>query len=279
MAGSAETGSQFFDLLKNPGGRPPLQFEQEIKSLRGAAETSYERMQNLEAPGEMSQARSSMLIVLGLRRNALGVVADNIGPALGKEDASTAQDAITAEMKPLVASDSVFKDFAVPEITSVLDDASVGNQLRQMADFVPEPIDGWLDGSELDTTFTEVNPESTEPTPGLHGLELTGAQIGETDLTPGITVEAGAVSPSITIGVLNGGDSKESDVEVTVNVGGTTLSETISEIGAGEEQEVTIPITPVPPSGQTTSVVVTVEDVPGEELTDNNTASYSVTFQ
>ena len=55
------------------------------------------------------------------------------------------------------------------------------------------------------------------------------------------------------------------------------MTQDISSIAPGETQTVTIPLTPAP-TGQVT-LDVEVEAVPGEQVTDNNKASYTVTFQ
>jgi subtilase family serine protease len=63
---------------------------------------------------------------------------------------------------------------------------------------------------------------------------------------------------------------------VTVN-GGSTVEGSISSIEAGETETVTIPLTPAP-SGQVT-LEVDVQPVPGEQVADNNRASYTVNLQ
>ena len=40
-----------------------------------------------------------------------------------------------------------------------------------------------------------------------------------------------------------------------------------------------IPITPLPPAGTQTTVQVSVQPVPGETTTSNNSSTYTVTFQ
>jgi subtilase family serine protease len=78
--------------------------------------------------------------------------------------------------------------------------------------------------------------------------------------------------------VQNQGDSTESGVTVSVTVnGGQPIEQQISSIAPGETQTVKIPITPAP-KGQAT-LDVEVHPVPGEQVSDNNKASYQVTFQ
>ena len=52
----------------------------------------------------------------------------------------------------------------------------------------------------------------------------------------------------------------------------------IPQIGPGATQEAKIPITPKPATGSPVTINVTVQAVPGEQITDNNKATYTVTF-
>jgi subtilase family serine protease len=65
-------------------------------------------------------------------------------------------------------------------------------------------------------------------------------------------------------------------VSVTVS-GGNTLQQAISSIGPGEVQSASIPLTPAP-SGEVT-LEVEAEPVPGERVSTNNQASYTVVFE
>jgi hypothetical protein len=52
----------------------------------------------------------------------------------------------------------------------------------------------------------------------------------------------------------------------------------LDTIAAGETKTVNVPLTEDPPTGRPVPVEVEVEPVPGEDKTDNNKQSYSVTF-
>jgi len=81
---------------------------------------------------------------------------------------------------------------------------------------------------------------------------------------------------------VNHGEGTETDVGVTVAVGSGSdaikLEETIDEIAAGEAKNVSIPLSDQPPTGQNVGIKVTVKPVPGEEVTDNNEAEFTVIF-
>jgi hypothetical protein len=65
-------------------------------------------------------------------------------------------------------------------------------------------------------------------------------------------------------------------VAVSVN-GGNTLEGTIDQVAAGEIGTTTIPLTPTP-EGEAT-IEVKAGPVPGENITENNEATYSVVFE
>ncbi len=85
-------------------------------------------------------------------------------------------------------------------------------------------------------------------------------------------------TPEVEVQVQNQGESTENGVTVSVTVsGGTTLQQDISSIEAGATETVTIPLTPAP-KGEVT-LEVEAEPVPGEEVSENNEASYTVVFE
>ena len=85
-------------------------------------------------------------------------------------------------------------------------------------------------------------------------------------------------TPEVEVQVQNQGESTESGVTVTVTVnGGNALQQDISSIEAGATESVTIPLTPAP-SGEAT-LEVEAEPVAGEQVSENNEATYTVTFE
>jgi uncharacterized membrane protein len=82
--------------------------------------------------------------------------------------------------------------------------------------------------------------------------------------------------------ISNQGENTETDVPVRVTVGeggdATTGEEAIDEIAAGETKTVSVPLDEQPPTGENVPVEVEVEAVPGEEMTDNNIADFTVIF-
>jgi hypothetical protein len=279
MSESQQVGQDFFSLLSNPSGRDVTDYAAQVKSYRGASETIYDRSQNLNAPDEMKNAKQGVVITLELRRNGMAAISDQIDTALGKENAVEAQTKIADQIRLLLASDSVYSGIALPEIQQVVNDQGITNiDKLPPGNFVPDPPDKWLDPMTITDAFAQVTG-STTTAPGLHGLELVKTSIGDTTLDPTTPVTVSSATPQLNVEVRNGGDSEEREVSVTVTIGGTSLDATIPPIGAGDSSTAKIPITPVPPSGEQTTVEVSVAPVAGETTTDNNSSTYTVTFQ
>ena len=80
----------------------------------------------------------------------------------------------------------------------------------------------------------------------------------------------------------NQGENDEFDVKVTVAIEGgdkpIKASRTVDTVARGQTAEASVPLGTKPPTGTAVTVKVTVAKVPGEEKTDNNTATYDVLF-
>jgi subtilase family serine protease len=81
----------------------------------------------------------------------------------------------------------------------------------------------------------------------------------------------------VEVEVENQGESTENGITVSVTVNGNTLTGDISSIEPGSREIATIPLTPAP-KGEAT-LEVEAEPVPGEEVSENNEASYTVIFE
>jgi hypothetical protein len=119
--------------------------------------------------------------------------------------------------------------------------------------------------------------------PGLHGNGLGTVTLGGVALTAGATTTVPLSGDlSFDVQVVNQGENNETDVNVKVTLGegsdAIVAEDTIPEIAVGEAQNVTIPVTEDPPTGQNVPVTVEVDPVPGEDVTDNNTADFIAIF-
>jgi hypothetical protein len=285
MAESEQRGKDFFELLQNPGS--PIEFQNQVRSLRSASESLLDRAENLSVPGQMEEPQSAVDQSLTLRRDALETIADNItqsapAPAAGRGDAasteqSEALEAIEQEMGSLFASDVLWTQIAVPEITSTLEEEDVDAQDLPAGIFMPEanPAE-YLDQARILELFAGIT--GAEATAGTHGLGLTQTSMGDTALSPDSTTTVPDNAREIEVEVENQGEATEGGITVTVTFNGETVEGTIDELAAGETQAVRIPITTLPEPGAEATLEVVVSPVPGEQEAENNQASYTVVF-
>ena len=285
----SQIGAPFFELLGQAGDESPQDLQTNISGYRVQAETQLKQARKLDVPGEMQGAQQSLLIALEFRRDGLGFIAERIRTALGDEG-EAANDAITeigGEMQMFLASDVLYQARAAPLIKHALDTAKIGGQRIAPSQFLPG-IE-WLSeqtvaaqlGQQL--TTTSASKKTGTPAPGLHGTGLESTSIGDTALQPDAPnrVEAGADTP-IVVKFTNQGENDEFDVKVTVTVEGgdkpIKVSRTVDTIARGQTAEASLTLGKAPPTGTAVTVKVTVAKVPGEQKTDNNTATYDVLF-
>jgi hypothetical protein len=268
----------FFGKLEDPGSLSVTEFVAEVNADRSAMDSYAMRVDGLSAPGDMGHAQNALELVYELRGSAMNVIADKMSTALGNVGSQQAVDDIAQQMAKLMASDQLYAAVVRPEINGVLANNGIEGSDVPKSVFVPDGTK-WLDSSTVAAALGQVSGSTGTATPGVHGLGLVGTSINGTELTAGTTTAvAGEETPEVEAQVQNQGGSTENGVTVSVTVdGGHTLQQDISSIGAGETQSVTIPLTAAP-TGQVT-LEVDVQTVPGEQVSSNNKASYTVEFE
>jgi hypothetical protein len=274
---SQQTSESFFKRLEDPGSLSTTEYAAEIAADRSSLDSLLARTGALDVPGDMSQAQQAFKLTVQLRRDALTNINNEIPTALGKEGRLDAVNKITEQMQSLLASDVLYRQIAKPEMEQVLSDNGIDDVKIPDSQFLPD--NSWLDTTTVEDALSRVSGASAAATPGVHGLGLIQTSANGQLLTEGApaTVSAGG-KPELDVQVQNQGDSEESGVTVSVTVdNGAPIEQQISSIAPGETQTVKIPLTPAP-SGQAT-LDVEVRPVPGEQVADNNKATYTVTFQ
>jgi hypothetical protein len=274
---SNQTSSALFKRLENPGALSTTEYEAEIASDRSGLDSLLSRTEQLDTPGDMKTAQRAFELTIQLRTAALTSISDSVPTALGNEGRVRAVARISDQMQSLLASDVLYRQIAKPEIERVLSDNGIDDVKIPDSKFLPNT--GWLDTTMVEQALSQVSGATAAATPGIHGLGLIQTSANGSVLTEGTpaTVSAGGM-PELDVQVQNQGDSQETGVTVTVTVnGGQPIEQQIASIAPGETQTVKIPITPAP-RGQAT-LDVEVRPVPGEQVADNNKATYTVTFQ
>lgn len=274
-----QTSKAFFDKLDEPGSLSVTEFINQVSADRSAMDNYASRVDGLDTPGDMSHAQNALELVYELRASAMNEIAEKMSTALGDVGSEQATRSIAVQMRKLLSADGVYGAVVRPEINGVLAANGIGDSDVPKSVFLPDET-RWLDESEVSAALASVSgSSSSSETTGVHGLGLISTDVNGTELSAETTTSVGSEgTPEVEVEVANQGESTENGINVSVSVSdGTTLSGTIDSIGAGESQTVSIPLTPAP-SGEVT-LEVTVDTVPGEQVSENNEASYTVAFE
>jgi CARDB len=275
---SEQSGTDFFDLLNSPtGGSSSLDVKNQILAQRDNSQALLDRAENLGAPGQMKEAQSALDMTLTLRRNALDAIASNVQQAAARTETANAISRISDAMGSLYASDVVWTQVGSPEIKQVLDEEGVDAPALPPGNFMPSNATDFLDQTTLVTKLDVITGQQTT-SGGVHGLQLLQTSIGGTTLAADSTTTVPASSQELEIQVQNSGDSDETDINVTVTLNGNELQGQIPALSAGESGTVKIPLATKPPPGSDVTLEVVVQPVLGEQVADNNQASYTIVF-
>ncbi len=273
-----QTSKAFFDKLDEPGSLSVTEFINQVSADRSAMDNYASRVDGLDTPGDMSRAQNALELVYELRASAMNEIAEEMSTALGDVGSEQATKGIAEQMRGLLGSDVIYAAVVRPEINGVLATNGIDGSDVPKSVFLPDET-RWLDEAEVSAALGSVSGSSSGSVSGVHGLGLISTSVNGAEL---VAESASSVSsegtPEVEVEVANQGESTENGVSVSVSVsGGTTLSGTIDSIAAGESQSVSIPLTPAP-SGEVT-LEVKVDTVPGERVSENNEASYTVAFE
>ena len=277
MQESEQRGADFFGLLNAPSGSSSLDFRSQVLANRDASQALLDRAENLDTPGQMDDAQAAVTQSLTLRRDALSVIAENVTQATATAQTADAISRITDQMGALYASDVLWRQIGSPDIKDVLAEEGVDAPQLPVGNFMPDNATDFLDQTELVTKLNGIVGQPT--TGGIHGLELVSTTIGDTTLAADATTTVPADAQELEIEVQNGGDSDETGIQVEVVINGQELNGTLQALDAGGTGTVRVPLTTKPQPGTETIIEVNVVPVPGEQLSDNNSATYTVIFE
>jgi hypothetical protein len=267
-----QTSKDFFGKLEDPGGLSVTEFVNEVNADRSAMDNYRSRIESLGTPGDMKRAQGNLELVYELRASGMDEIADKMSTALGEAGAEKAMTAIAEQMQKLMASDVVYETVARPEVDGVLADNGISGSDLPESTVLPD--ERWLEESTVSGALGGISGNSGAA-PGVHGLELVGVSVNGTELVEGAAATvSGEEGVEVEATVENQGESTEDGVTVAVTVDGNTLQGEIEEVGAGEQQTATIPLSPAP-QGEVT-LEVEAEPVAGEQVTENNEATYTL---
>jgi hypothetical protein len=273
----------FFGRLNDPGNLSPLSFEAQIAADRGTAEGLDTRVHALDTPGDLGGAQDQLNQAYDLRRDALTGISNQMKTALGNPgpQRTAAVNSIANYMQYFLASDVLY-GLAQAQIDAALKDEGIDQKAPDSV-FMTDP-QRWLDPLEVSSALAAVS--AGKATSGSHGLALlqTTAKPGNVTLDPNTPATiTGTGAAGLDVEVQNQGSADESDVTVSFEITGGTQtisgSGTIPRLAAGSIQTASIPIDQSPEKNTPLTLTVTVEPVPGEQITNNNRSTYSVTYR
>jgi hypothetical protein len=277
---TAQTSKRFFDKLEDPGTLSVTEFTGEVNADRSAMANYASRVDDIGAPGEMSDAQHSLELVYELRASAMEQIAAKLPTALGEAGAAKATAGIARQMQKLLASDVIYETVTRPVIDGKLADNGITGDDVPKSTFLPGGT-RWLDEDEVSSALGQVSGASGgggAPGPGVHGLGLLGVGVGGTELSQEVaTSVVSEGTPEVEVEVQNQGESTENGITVVVVADGRETTQEIAALEAGATEVAVVPLTPAP-EGLTT-LEVEVEPVPGEEVATNNEATYQVNFE
>jgi hypothetical protein len=284
---SQQLSEEFFGRLRDPGNLTDLAFKAEVSADRGTAENLLQRVQGLDAPGEVAEAQGELELAFELRRDGIAGVGDQISTALGSDGQARGEalERIATYMRYFLSSDVLYQR-ARESIDATLDEEEIpvaeDDRLPDQ-NFLPDPTEDWLDDTTLATTLSGA-AGGANCGPGIHGLSRVNTVINDTELfTDTSTTVSGGGPYVITVDVQNDGDTEETDVAVEYSIsGGTDTIEgsgTVTRIEPGAVQSADLEIDPDPPTGEELTLEVNVIPVCDEELTDDNVGTFPVVFE
>ena len=267
-----QTSKSFFGKLEDPGNLSVTDFVDQVNADRSAIDTYATRIDDLDAPGDVDRAQANLKLAYQLRAGAMDEIAAKMPTALGDAGADKAMAGIAKQMQKLLASDVIYEQVVRPEVDGVLADKGISDSDLPKFAFLPD--EKWLDETEVSEALGAISGESANVS-GVHGTELSAVTVNGTELVEGapatVSAEEGV---EVEVSALNSGESTENGVGVAVTFDGNTIKGEIDELPVGETGTAVIPLTPTP-SGEVELEVV-VEAVPGENITENNEATYTL---
>jgi hypothetical protein len=283
-----QVSKPFFEALSGGGAASgdSVNLATQVNQLKIVSEDLVKRARKLDAPDDMKPAQRYLLDVLEFRADGLQKIADKIPTAQGSGSASeTAVSQITGQMMAFLTSDVLYSQRVVPYIKKALDDNDIAGQTIASSRFLPS-ID-WLDEGEVASRLGAAAPAGSRkrgpPAPGTHGHGLTTVSVNGSELTTDSANRIQA-SPNLTFTVNfeNQAENDEQGVVVGVEITGAgspiRAQATVPQTTAGSTATAEVPLRRTPPVGKPVEIKVTVEPVPGEADSSNNTKTYPALF-
>jgi hypothetical protein len=284
-AHSQGIGTRLATLLTNRGVRAAT-LQRQLAGLARDQEQDAEAARAIDPPGRLRDEHLRMIDALQYRYSGIVGLDDALAQAL-KTKSSGAGALLEVPAERLLASDVVWDDSFKEPAKQVLRNEGVGDVRVPDSNFVKNP--DFFTATPLNALVTQLRSGSVTPrTGGLHGTNIISTKATprgtELSTTTRLPVVAGT-DLGFDVAVEDSGDSAEVRIPVKLTItNGTksiTRTQTIAFINPKEQKTVSFRSIQLDSSffgSQSTSVKVTVQPVPGEVNTSNNSSEYPVIF-
>jgi hypothetical protein len=283
-AASARLGKSLGTVLTTPGISQE-DLDAKLGGFVQTAENHVRRAEALDPPGPLVEASEGAVEALQFRVNGLQGLRTTFQQTSGTTDASQAGQALSQQVRRLLASDVIWADAFKAAAEQVLRAEGVDGVAVPSSQFVR--AEELTSASSLAAIWQRVQGASTgggTPT-GLHGSGINYVKVLPSGQLLSSTTETTIKATeqlAFEVGVEDTGESQEVRIKVTLTIPKQpepiTQTQTIPIIDPGEIKTVTFKVGGVVPFGERTTVKVDVDPVPGETNTANNTAEYPVIF-
>ncbi len=276
VAETDQTSKDFFGKLADPGALSVTEFTAEVNADRSAMDNYAARIDGLDAPGDMSRAQNALELTYELRSSAMTEIADKMPTALGDAGADKAVAGIARQMQKLLAADALYAPWCARKSTASSPTTGSKEATCPRASSCPTGPSGWKKTRSAPPSARSAAPAAPRRR-GSTGWNRRGQrQRHRTRRRSGHGLRPKKPSKSKSKSKTRANRPRTASAS-RPRVGGTELEGSIESIGAGEISTVSIPLTPTP-KGEVT-LEVKVDTVPGEQVSENNEASYTVVFE
>jgi hypothetical protein len=280
---STAIGNDLNDQLLTPG----VDQQDLIKAIEGLAQRQRQVANNadgIDPPGPLRGEHDAAIEALQFRFSGLNGLAAAFVELANTQDATRAGGVLAAQAERFVASDVIWDDLFAEPSKAELETQGISGVAVPNSDFLITP--DLSSTRSMTALWRRLQGASEGGTPsGLHGTGIVSVTVlpaNEQLSVSNETVVEATSDLAFRVAILNSGDSQEVGIKITLTIQKSpepiTQTKTIQLINAGETKTVEFFDLGQPPFGPTTPVKVTVEPVPGESNTSNNSYQYPVVF-
>lgn len=261
-------------VLSNAGGDPQKLDDEAVSQVATRSDNQYlQALRQEEIPPEFEGAHHYVVTALNIRSEATQRLAQ-----AASGDAGGFEGELAAAVEDYRMSDRIVANYYVPAVKRSLETAG---QASDQA-YLEEP-QSFMDYGALGFDTTPVAGTAGSDPNALHGVQITGVEVaGKPLYRGGNVVLEGADVPTFAVGVGNGGEVPETNVEVEVILNTSAERQSRSETIARLDPE---KVTRVELGGfvpgeldETARVSVKVGPVAYEKTEENNNLDGTVTF-